>query len=240
MVIKTKEDYKQLINKLKSMSAGEQFISFSYKIIKTQKDIIGVRTPDLRKLAKEISKNEHQGLYNYYEDKYFEEILIRGLVICYEKDFIVATKLLESLYRSIDNWAIVDMIVGGLAFVKHTEEKMCFEYFKNLTNGDEFTARFGIVAFMKFFIYNETWVEKVFDVLKSVECGKYYVDMAIAWLFAEILVKFPQKALKNMQKIIKINHFNKFIINKSIQKACESYRLDKTIKNKLREMKVKC
>ena len=240
MEIITKQDYEKLIKKLKQMSCGKDFIEFSKKIIRTNKEIIGLKTPVLRKLAKEISKQKHDGLFIYKNNKYYEEILLRAMVISFEKDFEKAKLMLLELYRDIDNWAIVDTIVGSLAFVKNTEEEQSFNYFKSLLCGEEFEIRFGIVAFLKYFIYNEKWIEKTFDAIKTINCEKYYVEMAIAWLIAEVLVKYPQNAIKNMQKIIKNNHFNKFIVNKSIQKACESYRIDKELKDKLKELRVKC
>jgi len=73
----------------------------------------------------------------------------------------------------------------------------------------------------------------------GVKCEKYYVEMAIAWLISEIMIKNTQNAIEIMQKIIKNMQLNKFIINKSIQKACESYRIEQKIKYKLKEMKIK-
>ena len=155
MEIKTRQNYKQLIDTLKKSSSGEEFITFSQKIIKTNKEIIGVKTPVLRKLAKEISKEEHDGLFKYKGNRYYEEILLRAMVISFEKDFEIAKSLLRELYKDIDNWAIVDTVVGDLQFVKHIKEDQSFEYFKSLLGGEEFEIRFGVVAFLKHFIYNE-------------------------------------------------------------------------------------
>ena len=114
-----------------------------------------------------------------------------------------------------------------------------FLYFKKLLLSDKpFVVRFGIVAMMKYFI-DEKFLEKTIHALNEIKISDYYIDMAIAWLISEIIVKNPQNALENMQKILKINHFNKFVINKAIQKSNESYRIDTKIKEKIRELKVK-
>ena len=240
MEIKTKNDYNNLISMLKDLSSGEPFISFSKKIINTQKEIIGVRTPVLRKLAKEIYKAEHEEFYVLGENKYFEEVLLKGLVISLEKDYTKASKLLNNFYLSMDNWAVVDMVAGGLKFTKFISRQQSFEYFKGLLlSRHEFTIRFGVVCLMKYFLDNE-YISETINALKTINCDKYYVNMAISWLFSEVFIKYPQKALENLQKIIKINHFNSFVINKSIQKACESYRIDNELKKLLKEMKIKC
>lgn len=240
MEIKTKNDYDRLIDMLFKMSSGADFIMFAKKTVNTSNEIIGVRAPELRSLAKKISKVDHEGLFKYGQNRYYEEILLRGLVIAFEKDFKMATKLLDEFYINIDNWAIVDMVACGLSFVKNVDKKISYNYFKGLLKSDhEFTIRFGVVCLMKYFL-EEEYIDDVILALAAINCDKYYVSMAIAWLMSELLIKNPQNALENMQKIIKINHFNAFVINKSIQKACESYRIDMELKNKLKGLKIKC
>lgn len=240
MDIVTGEDYNKFVARLYELSSGEEFIAFQKKIIATSKTIIGVRTPELRTLAKEIYKSRHSGLYDHFKGESFEETLVYGFVVASEKDRDEAIKRLNKLYSKLDNWAEVDMIVGSLSFAKNKKYKAeNYEYFKDLLKQDEeFIVRFGVVALMKYYLDEEN-IEDVFQALYAVKCDKYYVNMAIAWLIFEVLVKNPQNAIKIMQKIIKNSHFNSFIINKSIQKACESYRIDAQIKSKLKEMKIK-
>lgn len=238
MEIITENDYKKFLNKLEQMTAGQKFVSFNKKIIGTQKRIIGVRTNALRKFAGEISKENHTGLFAFGKNDIFEEVLVKGVVVASYKDAVVATEILSELAESFDCWAETDMICVNCQFIKGNEE-FVFNYFLNLLKSEkEFVCRFGIVCLMKYFLL-KNYIERIFKALDGVVCEKYYVNMAIAWLICECLVKKPQNATENMQKIIKNNHFNSFIINKSIQKACESFRIDNNEKVKLRELKIR-
>lgn len=236
MEIMTEKDYEKFLAKLKEMSDGQTFVDFQKKIVNTNKIVLGVKANNLRKFAKEIFHEKHDGLFLFGENKIFEEVLVKGLVIAKFEDANQALEKLSKLSKDFDCWAETDMICSKFCFFKNNEEKL-FEYFSSLARSEEeFVCRFGIVCLMKYFLDDEH-VCRVFDVLDDVVCGKYYVDMAISWVICEMLVKKPQNAVENMQKIIKNRHFNCFIINKSIQKATESFRLDVETKNKLRELK---
>lgn len=239
MEIKTKADYDAFLRTLEELCSGEDFIKFQTKIVNTKKQIIGVKSPQIRQLAKDIFKSNHVGLFKYGNNNVFEEVLVKGLVIGMTKDIDFALDQLNRLVLCFDTWAETDMICANFAFFKGNEERL-FEYFSELLKSEkEFVCRFGVVCLMKYFL-NENNIERTFKALDSVNCDKYYVNMAISWLVCEALTKNPQNAVKNMQKIIKNHHFNSFIINKSIQKCCDSYRFSAEIKNNLKELKIKC
>ena len=240
MKIANKEEYQSFVNKLYELSSGDEFISFQKNIISTKKIIIGVRTPALRKLAQEIFKEPHDGLFEYYEGKSFEETLVLGFTLAKDKNRERAIIQLNKLLPKLDNWAEVDMIAGSLEFAKDNALKEeNFEYFVKLTSIDkEFVCRFGVIGIMKFFTDKE-YLLRSLEAMYAIKCDKYYVNMAISWCIAEILTKNLQNAIEIMQKIIKNSHFNSFVINKAIQKACESYRISDEVKLKLKEMKIR-
>lgn len=239
MEIKTKADYDAFLRTLEELCSGEDFIKFQTKIVNTKKQIIGVKSPQIRQLAKDIFKSNHVGLFKYGNNNVFEEVLVKGLVIGMTNDIDFALDQLNRLVLCFDTWAETDMICANFVFFKGNEERL-FEYFSELLKSEkEFVCRFGVVCLMKYFL-NENNIEHTFKALDSVNCDKYYVNMAISWLVCEALAKNPQNAVKNMQKIIKNHHFNLFIINKSIQKCCDSYRFSAEIKNNLKELKIKC
>lgn len=238
MEIMTEKDYENFLAKLKEMGDGQTFVDFQKKIVNTNKIVLGVKANNLRKFANEICHEKHDGLFLFGKNNIFEEVLVKGLVIAKFKNADEAIEKLNELSKSFDSWAETDMICSKFCFFKNNEEKL-FDFFSSLARSEkEFVCRFGVVCLMKYFLDDEH-VDGVFDVLDGVVCGKYYVDMAISWLICEWLVKKPQNAVENMQNIIKNRHFNCFIINKSIQKATESFRLDVETKNKLRELKQK-
>lgn len=227
-----------MLSSLRALSAGSDFIEFTKKIVKTQKEIIGVRTIDIRKLAKQISKCDHDALFKFGSNLSYEEVLIKGIVLAHEKDFDLVRPHLDELINVFDSWAEVDMICSSLAFVKGNEIKV-FEYFSKLLQSPKrFACRFGVIGLMKYFLA-ENMLDKVLILLDNAACDDYYVEMGIAWLISEILIKYSKKAIENMKKIEKNYHFSKFVVNKAIQKATESYRIDQTLKTKLRTLKQK-
>ena len=230
-------NYKDLIKYLTQNSCGDEFIKFSYRIIKTKKEIIGVKVPFLREIAKEIYNVPHDWLYKNFDNKIYEVIMVQGLVIAQEEKS-VAKKMFSQFIKQVDNWAVVDTIVGSIKFAQKLGIEG-FEYFKAFAlSKNEFESRFGIIGLMKFYLEKE-YIFETLTVVGDVKCEKYYVEMAIAWLISEIMIKNTQNAIEIMQKIIKNTQLNKFIINKAIQKACESYRIEQKIKYKLKEMKIK-
>ncbi len=224
-MIKTR---KELIERLNELSAGQEFIEFSKKTIKTQKQIIGVRTNDVRKLLKELDEN-FAFLKN---EEIYEIILLEGFAISKIKSREEAIKRLVGFFEKIDNWAVVDLVASKLAFNKKTQKD--FDFFAGLLyHEEEFVVRFGIVGLMDFC---ESDVDAVLNALDRVKCEKYYVSMAIAWLLSEILIKNPQNAIKNMQKIMKNHHFNDFVLAKCVSKVNDSYRVNKEIKEELKSL----
>lgn len=239
METKSKNSYQMFLNQLYELSCGEKFVSFQQKIINTKKTIVGVKTPVLRKLAKEIFRSNHDWLFENGENDIFEEVIVKGLVAGMHKDCDFAVSKLNEILPCFDSWAETDTICSSFAFFKGNEEKL-FSYFSSLCESEkEFVCRFGVVCLMKYFL-DESHISNTFKALDKVKCDKYYVNMAISWLICEALTKKPQNAVENMQKIIKNHHFNSNIINKAIQKCCDSFRFSDEIKNKLRELKIKC
>ena len=203
MKIQTSHDYNNLINLLRSKSDGADYINFQKKIINTQKEIIGVRSPVLREIAKSIDKNSF-ALLTFGDNKIYEEVLVKGFFIAKQSDFVLATSMLDNLLPQFDTWAETDAICCNLNFVKKNKQ-LSYNYFANLTKSNlEFVCRFGIVCLMKCFITDDFC--PLIALLNNVKCDKYYVNMAISWLICEILVKNPQNAVSIMKTII--NNYN--------------------------------
>ena len=234
MKIQNIQDYNNLINLLRSKSDGADYINFQKKIINTKKEIIGVRSPVLREIAKSIDKNSF-ALLTFGDNKIYEEVLVKGFFIAKQSDFVLATSMLNNLLPQFDTWAETDAICCNLNFVKKNKQ-LSYDYFANLTKSNsEFVCRFGIVCLMKYFITDDFY--PLIALLNDVKCDKYYVNMAISWLLCEILVKNPQNAVSIMKTVINNYSFSDLVINKAIQKATESFRLDPISKTELRKLK---
>ena len=213
----------------------KKYKEFHSSLCPNTDNIIGVRVPELRKLAKKIAKGNVDIYLKNAKNDYYEEIMLQGMVIGYAKiNFEQVTNYLESFIPKINNWAVCDITVAGLKIInKYTEEM--WEFLKQyIKSQNEFELRFAIVMLLDFYITNE-YIEEVLNILNDVKHEGYYVKMAVAWAISVAFVKFPEKTMKLLQK----NELDDFTYNKSIQKIVESYRVNEQIKQSIKKMKRK-
>lgn len=193
---------------------------FDKKIIKTQMKIFGFTAREIEDFYKYFSKTENN-ILTYPSDYSYEITLLQGLLIVKNKASTLVEKRAEFLnwLSNVDNWAHCDMVCTKFRCLK-SEKRDLFEFAKELALRDEeFFARSGVVMLMGFVSEN---AEEVFSVLDRVKYGRYYVDMAVAWLCATALITRKNETLDFLNKSDKINEFTYV---KSLRKACESYRI---------------
>ena len=198
------------------------------------KDVfIGVRTPELKKLAKKIKKaGDESVILDHLPHHYFEENQLHAFLISLEKDFGDALMLTEEFLPFVDNWATCDQL-SPKVFQKHLPEVRQAAY-GWMTSSHPYTIRFGIECFMRYFLDEEflpEYPEKI-AILRSEE---YYVNMMIAWYFATALAKQYTAVLP----ILEERKLDPWVHNKTIQKAVESYRVTKEHKEYLKTLKWK-
>lgn len=221
-----------------------EYKEFNKRIVATNYEVLGVRTPALRKYARQIAAAPTDALSRYLDENpgreaVYEEVLLCGLVIAAAANrrrisLQEAFRRLDALVPRFDSWAHVDMVVSDFKiFNKHRDE--VFSHFLPLkTHAGEFTKRTFVILLMDFFM-DDTHIERTLDELAGIAQGQYYVDMAIAWALAEALVKHYELALPLLQN----NIFSRFVHNKAIQKARESYRVAPDRKEFLNTLKIK-
>jgi 3-methyladenine DNA glycosylase AlkD len=195
--------------------------------------IIGVRTPELRKLAKELSKSPEAAEYlNMLPHKYYEENNLHGFLIEAIKDYGACITAVEAFLPYVDNWATCDLM-SPKVFRKHLPE--LHEKIKVwLTSDLTYTVRFGIGMLMRFYL-DDKFQPEMLELVAAVRSEEYYVNMMIAWCFATALAKKYDAALPFVEE----HRLEKWTHNKTIQKAIESYRIDDEAKDYLRILKVK-
>lgn len=220
-------------NKLLSLK-DEKYKEFQSKLCPNINNIIGVRLPIIKKLAKEYSKKDK--IIDYIKtnnELYYEEIMIKGLLIGYIKvDKDIKFSLLKDFIPKIDNWAVCDSVVNNLKFIKNSKEETWTFLEEYLKSEEEFYVRFAVVTLMNYFL-DEEYIDKVFICIDKIKVDKYYVKMSIAWLISVAYVKFKNKTLN----YLKNNSLDNWIYNKALQKIIESYRVSKEEKNMIRNMK---
>ena len=215
----------------------EKYKKFHSGLCPNNDNIIGVRIPNLRKLARKIAKQENVEEYikNAY-NKYYEEVMLQGLVIGYAKiDIKQIIKLLDIFVPKIDNWAVSDSSISGFKFTKKNIEIM-WEYINKYINSDkEFEARFSIIMMLDYYL-NDAYIDKVIDKINSIQNivnKMYYEKMAIAWLISVMYVKYKDKT----KEFLKNNNLDDFTYNKALQKIIESNRVSKEEKEQIKKLK---
>ncbi|MEY8002005.1 DNA alkylation repair protein [Clostridium sp. Mt-5] len=215
--------------------ADEKYKEFHTKLSPTDSNIVGVRMPVLRKIAKEIARGDWREYLKTAENEYYEEIMIQGMVIGYIKvDVEERLKLIEKFVPKIDGWGICDSFCNGLKFIKSNRERVWNFIQPYLRSNHEFYIRFGVVVLLDFYI-DEVYVNSVLDALDKIKYDGYYVKMAVAWALSTCYIKFPE----NTMAYLKNNSLDDFTYNKSLQKITESLRIDNKTKLVIKNMKRK-
>ena len=213
--------------------SDDKFKTFHSRLCPNTDNIIGVRLPLLRQLAKEIAKGDWRNFLSNSKEEYYEEILINGLVIAYAKcDVEERLNYIESFVPKIDNWAICDSFCNTLKFVNKNKEIMLEFIQPYLRSYNEFEIRFAVVIILNYYI-TEDYIDLVLKTLDNIKHDGYYVKMAVAWAISMCFIKFEEKTMA----YLKDNSLDDFTYNKSLQKICESLRIDKNTKELIKSMK---
>lgn len=195
--------------------------------------IIGVRIPELRKMAKEIAMTDYQEFLKNALNEYYEELVLQGLVIGYAKISIEETfKYLKIFVPKINSWAVCDTTCSNLKITKKYMNEM-WEFLEQYINSNnEYEIRFALVMYLNYYL-TEEYTDLILEKIDKITNKEYYVQMAIAWLVSFAYIKQKEKTEKYLLK----NNLDKFTHNKSIQKICESYRVSNEDKEKLKKYK---
>ncbi len=194
---------------------------------------IGVRTPELRRLAKDIAKRGD--LYAFMDDlphEFFDENQLHAFAISDMKDFDNCVSRLKAFLPYVDNWATCDQM-SPKVFKKHKSELI--ELVSEWLNDEHlYTVRFAIGMLM------EHYLDKDFDpvypyMVASVKSEEYYIRMMVAWYFATALAKQYDAVIPYIEE----KRLETWTHNKTIRKAIESYRIDPAKKEYLRSLTIK-
>ncbi len=230
-MIYTKTSYKELIGNL-YQKQDLKYKEFHSKLLKDRTiNLIGVRTPELKKLAKKISKQDYKSFIKHNTHKTYEECVLHGLVLGYIKiDEEELLKLIDDFLPYIDNWATNDLTVSNLKAFKNIDIKVVNKY---INSKNPWEIRFGLTLLLSHYINKEN-LDKIFKICDSIKCQYYYVEMANAWLISMCYIKYPEETFN----YLKTCNLNKFTKNKSISKICDSYRVTKEQKEEIKKIRI--
>ena len=227
-----KESYKEFVSYLMSLQDIEYKEFHSSLVLNSKYQMIGIRIPIMRNIAKEIAKGNIEDFLEYSQNKYYEEIMIQGLVISRIKDEKLFYKHFKEHTKKIDNLALCDSFCNSIKIVKKYEEKYFKEAIKLALDEEEFISRIGLVIILSHFIDQKN-LDEIFKTLNKIQSDKFYINMAEAWLICEMYIKFPKQTKEFLQK----NNLNKFTQNKAISKIHDSFRVSKEEKELLTNFK---
>lgn len=245
----TKENVRKLLENM----AEPEHAKFSASLLGKEAEVLGVRLPKLRALAKEIAKADGLEYLEYTlpdkkqeintnefsteEPQYMEELMLYGMVIGAAKEKLeVLFPYIERYVDRIDNWSLCDSFCCGLKQTKKQPELM-WEFLQSYLHAEEeFKLRFGVVMLMNFYVMPE-YIEELLRIFNSIHHEGYYVKMAVAWALSVCLVKQWEKSFAYMGSLE--NLLDEFTYVKTIQKCRESFRLSLQQKDALTKLKEK-
>jgi 3-methyladenine DNA glycosylase AlkD len=226
--------YKKIRQDLLNL-ADKKYKEFHSSLCPGTDNIIGVRVPVLRNYAKKLSKQENFKDYiSFNKTIYYEEVMLQGMLIGFIKNTDIKEILttVKDFVPKIDNWAVCDIFCAGLKVVNKNKETVWNFIQKYLKSKKEFELRFALVMILDYFT-DEKHINEVLNIFDNVKHDGYYVKMAIAWAISVAFVKFPETTMKYLKQ----NNLDDWTYNKGLQKICESLRVSKETKEKIKKMK---
>lgn len=212
----------------------EEYKAFHAKLMPTidSDRIIGIRTPKLRKLAKDLwKKTVITEFLDELPHHYYEENNLHGLFIEQMKDFDACIAALDRFLPFVDNWATCDMMAPKV--LGKGKEKLLFAIRRWIAAEPVYEVRFAIGMLMRHFL-DEDFKTEYADMVAVVSSPEYYINMMRAWYFATALAKQYDAILPYLTE----RRLDTWTHNKTIQKAIESYRITPEQKEYLRGLKV--
>ncbi|MBP5365815.1 MAG: DNA alkylation repair protein [Bacteroidales bacterium] len=209
-----------------------QFASFQSRLLPTidSQRVVGVRTPALRRMAKNWAKNA--SIDEFLSDlphKFFEENNLHAFIISLTKDYNKCIAQLESFLPYVDNWATCDQM-----------KPVCFKSNRNdlinkilswIKSDKTYTVRFGIVALMTHYL-DDCFRPEYLDVVANVRSSEYYIQMAVAWFFATALSAQYEKTFPYIAN----RKLDATVLKMTVQKARESFRISEEQKAELKQL----
>ena len=224
-----------LTRQLETLAQGnESYAAFNKRIVNTKMPVIGVRIPDLRRLARELAPDMSAADISKLltaKNKSFDYVLLCGLLITHARlDEQTAINLTKQYLLLVDSWAHIDVFVEKK---RRFAGEVWWDFaLECLQNKAEFIVRYGVVSLMTNFL-DEAHIDQVFAVLRNVKHDGYYVKMALAWLYATAAVHFFELTLAELEN----EHIDAWTRNKAYQKMRESRRFTPKEQRIIRQQK---
>ena len=224
-----------ILDRLTDLSQGnESYAAFNQRIVNTKMPVIGMRVPDLRRLARELAPDMSAADINKLltaQNKSFDYVLLCGLLITHARlDDRAAIDLARHYLPLVDSWAHIDVFIEKK---RRFAGEIWWDFaLECLQSEAEFTVRYGVISLMTNFL-DKARIDRVFAALQNVRHDGYYVKMALAWLYATAAVHFFELTLAELEN----GHIDAWTRNKAYQKMRESRRFTPEEQRIIRQQK---
>ena len=188
----------------------------------------GISVPELRKLARRVAKDNYKEFIENDDYSSFELKLLHAFVIGYAKDDIKSLLIyFKDFMPYVDDWGINDSLCQNFKIARKYPQIVWKFLMKYKNSKKEFESRIVSVTLLSHFL-NDEYIDKVIEVLNSLNTNDYYSQMGVAWAIATVMGKYPEKCLNYLNS--KECNLDKTTFNKSLQKIRESFRVSNAIK----------
>lgn len=211
----------------------KEYAAFHSRLIPTvsEEKIIGVRVPQIRKLAKSYRKDPECPVFlQELPHQYYDENMLHGILLSQIEDYEICIREVETFLPYVDNWAVCDTMSPKV--LKKHKTQLLGKIREWAKSEDVYTCRFGLEMLMTHFL-DEDYNPEYLKIAASVRSEEYYINMMIAWFFATALAKQWDTTIPYITE----NKLDKWVHNKTIQKARESYRITVEQKEYLKNLK---
>lgn len=212
--------------------AEEKYRIFTSSLTPGKENILGVRIPILRKLAKKLLKGDWRTSLAMITDDTMEEVVLQGMIIGGSNvDVEEKLRLAADFIPKIDCWVVCDTFCGGFKIASNYPERV-WDFLQPYLNSErEYEIRFGVV--MLLYYMTPDYLPKAFAQFDRIKHDGYYAKMAVAWVLSMYYVTMPELTMEYLKK----NELDNFTYNKSLQKIVESLRVDKETKEMIKSLK---
>ena len=226
---------REKIRKELEIIAEENYRIFAAKLIPNIDNLLGVRLPKLRKIAKKIVQLDYEYYLAMDNHLYFEEVMLQGMIIGEIKlPWTERSRYVKQFISKIDNWSVCDSFCCGLKF-EVSEKELVWQFLQSYFASDKpYDIRFAVVMLLFYFVDDE-YAQKAFTLFDQIKNDDYYVKMAVAWAISIYFRELPTLTMSYLQK----NQLDDWIYNKALQKITESLKVDSSTKIIIRSMKRK-
>lgn len=226
------DSYKDFVKYLLSLQ-DLKYKEFNSRLINTKLEIIGIRVPMLRIIAKKILKTDVEKFFSLVNNKYYEEVFLEGIVLANGSEEKL-DKYLMNFISKIDNWGICDSFCSSLKIINKKQGKYWIYFTGLIDPSKEFQTRVSLIILMNYYL-NNNYIDRVLKIVSSIKTDYYYINMAISWLLSVAIINYKDKVIG----LLKEKSLGKFVQNKTISKISDSYRVDKKTKDLVKKFRIK-